>query len=78
MMEWIKYQSEKYICGYTSIIVYMHKDTHIYTKYIYICICIIYILFWVLFPYKLLQNIEYSSLGYTVGPYWFIFAVSTV
>ena len=28
------------------------------------------ILFQVLFPYRLLQNIEYSSLGYTVGPCW--------
>ena len=28
------------------------------------------ILFQVLFPYKLLQNIEYSSLYYLVGPCW--------
>ena len=34
-------------------------------KYIYI-----YKLFQVIFPYMLLQNIEQSSLCYTVGPYW--------
>ena len=28
------------------------------------------ILFQILFPYRLLQNIEYSSLLYTVGPCW--------
>ena len=27
-----------------------------------------YILFQILFPYRLLQNLEYSSLCYTVGP----------
>ena len=26
--------------------------------------------FQIFFPYRLLQNIEYSSLCYTVGPYW--------
>ena len=31
---------------------------------------LIYILFQILFPYRLLQNIEYSSLCYTVGPGW--------
>ena len=29
-----------------------------------------YILFQILFPYRLLQNTEYSSLCYTVGPCW--------
>ena len=41
--------------------------------YIYIYIYIfryIYILFQILFPYRLLQNIEYSYLCYTVGPCW--------
>ena len=28
------------------------------------------ILFQILFPFRLLQNIEQSSLCYTVGPYW--------
>ena len=28
------------------------------------------ILFQILFPYRLLQNTEYSSLCYTVGPFW--------
>ena len=28
------------------------------------------IFFQILFLYRLLQNIEYSSLCYTVGPYW--------
>ena len=41
---------------------------------IYICICVcvcvyIYILFQILFPYRLLQNIQYSSLCYTVNPH---------
>ena len=31
------------------------------------CVCI-YIIFQILFPYNLLQNIEYSSVCYTVGP----------
>ena len=31
---------------------------------------LIYILFQILFPYRLLQNIDYSSLCYTVGPGW--------
>ena len=30
----------------------------------------IFIIFQILFPYRLLQNIEYSSLCYTVGPCW--------
>ena len=30
----------------------------------------VYILFQVLFPYRLLQDIEYGSLCYTVGPCW--------
>ena len=37
--------------------------------YIYIHIYI-YILFQILFPYKLLQNIKYSSPWYTEGPCW--------
>jgi len=40
-----------------------HTHTHIYT------------LFPVLFPYKLLQNSEYSSLCYTVGPWLFYISV---
>ena len=30
----------------------------------------VYILFQILFPFRLLQNIEQSSLCYTVGPCW--------
>ena len=30
----------------------------------------IFILFQILFPYRLLHNIEQSSLCYTVGPFW--------
>ena len=30
----------------------------------------VYILFQIHFPYRFLQNIECSSLGYTVGPCW--------
>ena len=39
---------------------YIYTHTHVY----------IYNLFQVIFPYRLLQNIEYSSLCYTVGPCW--------
>ena len=45
----------------------------IYQIYVYIYICIylnymyIYILFQILFPYRLLQNMKYSSLCYTVS-----------
>ena len=35
------------------------------------CVCVyIYIPFQILFPISLLQNIDYSSLCYTVGPCW--------
>ena len=35
-----------------------------------VCVCMcVYVLFQIFFPYKLLQNIEYNSLCYTVGPY---------
>ena len=43
-----------------------HSDSFTYIEnniYIYM-----YILFQILFPYSLLQNTEYSSLCYTVGP----------
>ena len=30
----------------------------------------LYIFFQTFFPYKLLQNVEYSSLCYTIGPCW--------
>ena len=36
--------------------------------YIYMCVCVcVCILFQILFPYRLLQSIEYNSLCYTVG-----------
>ena len=38
----------------------IHTHTHAHTH--------IYILFHIRFPYRLLQDIEYSSLCYTVGP----------
>ena len=41
---------------YTHIYIYTHTHT--------------YILFQIIFSYSLLQNIEYSSLCYTVGPCW--------
>ena len=46
---------------------------------IYICVCVcvcvcvcmsVSIVFQILFPFRLLQNIEQSTLGYTVGPCW--------
>ena len=53
-----------YVCVCIYIYIYMYM-------YIYICICIYtHILFQILFPYKLLQNIEYSSLCYTVVSCW--------
>ena len=40
------------------------SDTHTYT-YIHT-----HSLFQILFPYQLLQNTEYGSICYTVGPCW--------
>ena len=37
-----------------------------------------YILFQILFTYRLLQNIEYSSLCYTVGQCWWIVLFKTI
>ena len=45
-----------------SYSVFTHTHTHIY---IHVCTIYIYILFHVIFPYWLLQNIEYGSLGYS-------------
>ena len=46
------------------------SDSVIY-PYLYLYLHLhLYILFQILFPYRLLQNIEYSSLCYTVGPCW--------
>ena len=39
---------------------FIHTHTHTHT----------YIVFKILFPYRLLQNIEYASLCYIVGPCW--------
>ena len=45
-----------------------HSDSvYIYIYYIY---TYIYIFFQILFPYRLLQNTEYNSPCYTVGPFW--------
>ena len=44
-----------------------NKVTQLYVC-VYVCMYI-YILFQILFHYSLLQDIEYSSLCYTVGPY---------
>ena len=38
----------------------------------------IYILFQILFHYRLLQDIKYSSLCYTIGPYVIYFIYSRV
>ena len=63
------------VCIYMIFIIY---NTIIYMCNIYMCIyihtyiCIYiytYILFQIIFPYQLLQNIEYSSLCYRVGPF---------
>ena len=43
-----------------------HSDSDIYIC-VYVCVCIYIFFFKILFPYKLLQNIEYSSLCYIVG-----------
>ena len=57
--------------SYTSIYICMCIYVYIYVCVIYIYINkYIYILFQILFPYRLLENIEYSSLRYTVGPCW--------
>ena len=43
---------------------------------VFICVCIFF--FQNLFPYKLLQDIEYYSLCYTVGPCLFIFIYNSI
>ena len=43
----------------TTKLIHLHVHTHTY----------IYILFHILFYYGLLQDIEYGSLCYTIGPY---------
>ena len=47
------------------------SDSDIYI-YIYVCVCV-YIYMYILFHYGLLQEIEYSSLHDTVGPYCLCF-----
>ena len=58
----------------TYIYIYTHTYTYIYT-YIWICICTHIHIYKhtkkIVFPYRSLQDIEYSSLCYTVGPCWF-------
>ena len=44
--------------GDPYIKIHTHTHTHIYAR------------FQILFPDRLLQNIEYNSLCYTVGPCW--------
>ena len=42
----------------------------VYSRVIQLYIYMYIFFFQILFPYRLLQNIEYSSLCYTVGPCW--------
>ena len=70
---WSRVDNNVLVSGvlYSDSVIYMYVYTYIHT---YICVCVyIYIythmyFFQILFPYRLLQNIEYSSLCYTVGP----------
>ena len=59
------------VCVYTYTYVHMYIcKTYVYVyihTYIYIYI---YILFQILFPFRLLEDTEYSSLCYIVGPSW--------
>ena len=49
----------------------MYVCVYIYVcRYIHMYVCVVYILFQILFPCRLLQNVEYSSLCYTVGTCW--------
>ena len=50
----------------------MLSDTSVaHSPYVTLIHCIKTIaIFQILSPYKLLHNIEYSSLCYTVGPFW--------
>ena len=62
-----------YVCVYIYIYIYIYIHTHTHTHthiyiYMYVYILYIYILFQILFHYRLLQDIEYSSLCSTVGP----------
>ena len=62
--------------NYTQYLVITYNGKEYEKEYIYM-----YLFFQVLFPYRLLQNIEYSSLCYTIGPCWlsilyiFVFAL---
>ena len=63
--EWLNWTELIHHC---DSVLYTHKHTHtqiynwIYREYIYS--------FQIIFPYRLLQNIEYSSLCYRVGSCW--------
>ena len=67
VVEWFNYI---YIYNYIYYIIYNIIYLYIFIIYLYILyiIYIIYILFSILFHYRLLQDIEWSSLCYTVGP----------
>ena len=55
----------------TSTEIKLHTHTHAYTLCMYIYIHThTYILFQILFPYRLIIKIGYSSLCYTVGSCW--------
>ena len=49
----------------SSIYIYIYINIPAFIIYIYICF-----LFYILFHYRLLQDIEYGSLCYTQGPSW--------
>ena len=53
-------QSDSVICTHIYVCVYIH---------VYMCICIS-ILFQILFPYRLLRNIECGFLSCIAGPFW--------
>ena len=62
------------VCGLQRVSRDWESNAHTYI-YIYICnIYIIYIYYFqILFLYRLLQDIEYSSLCYIVGPGWLFY-----
>ena len=54
------------LAPFTEMIIYMYMYVYEY-MYMYVFASI---LFQILFHYRILQNIEYSSLCYIVGPCW--------
>ena len=60
------------VYSWFSFVMYVCFFVYVYMYVFYFCVWknMKKYFFQILFPYRLLQNIEYSSLCYTVGPRW--------